>query len=55
MTKIIKNLFRQSFRWYFSVIAGLCVIYFTGGNFAAFGTFLGIVFGITVFSMKKFN
>lgn len=33
MTKIIKNLFRQSFRWYFSVIAGLCVMYFTGGKF----------------------
>ena len=30
-------------------------MYFTGGNFAAFGTFLGIVFGITFVSMKKFN
>lgn len=53
MKKIIKNLFRQSPKWYLIVIAGLCAIYFICGILATIGLFLGILLGASFVTITK--
>jgi hypothetical protein len=53
MKKIIKNLFRQSPKFYLSVIAGFSTVYFTCGNLAAIGLLLGVLFGVSFVTITK--